>query len=423
VTLLHRVCRRGGVLVAQWQQALAAGLWARPVALTHASGTGTDLVRSRAQLLAEHALLGQQLLMLRRSVTRPAVTSADRALLVLLAGRVDVWRQALLLVRPETLLRWHRAGFRARWRRQSRPEPGRPPLPAETVALIRRMAADNPLWGAERLRGALGTLGIAVAKRIVQTYLRGPRGPRPRGQTWATFLRHHAHETWACDFLPVTALLFRPLFAFFVVEPGTRRVVHVGATRHPTGAWVAQQRREATPFGRRPRYLIRDNDGTFGPDFARVAEASGITILRTPYRAPRATAVCERFLGVCAAHAWITCSFSARATSPACSASTSRTSSGRACTRASARRSPSRPPKRPGIARGRYARCRSWAGGTSPISAPPPPAAPPAPPPGAMLRDRTGPAGRSCRPRPAQEGRRMNAPASISSAGAQTSIR
>ena len=159
------------------------------------------------------------------------------------------------------------------------------------------MAAENPLSGAERSRGELGKLAIGVAKRTIQTYLRGNRVPRPRGQSWATFLRNHATETWACDFLPVTDLLFRPLFAFFVIELATRRVVHVGATRHPTDAWVAQQLREATPFGQHPRYLIRDNDSKFGAAFARVAAASGITILRTPVRAPRANAVCERFLG------------------------------------------------------------------------------------------------------------------------------
>jgi len=268
----------------------------RPAA-THLAGTGTDLARTRGQLIAENALLRQQLLGLRRGVKRPAVAPADRVLLVLLAGRVRAWRQALLLVQPETLLRWHRAGFRSFWRRKSRPGLGRPSLSAETVALIQRLASENPLWGAERIRGELGKLGLCVAKRTIQSYLPHPRAPRPRGQTWATFLRNHAGEIWACDFLPVTDLFFRPLFAFFVVELGTRRVVHVGATRHPTDAWVAQQLREATPFDQRPRYLIRDNDGKFGPDFARVAEASGITILRTPYRAPRANAVCERFLG------------------------------------------------------------------------------------------------------------------------------
>ena len=155
------------------------------------------------------------------------------------------------------------------------------------------MAADNPRWGAERIRGELLKLGLRVAKRTIQTHLRGPR-PRPRGQAWAPFLRNHAG---AVDVLPVTDRTFRSLFAFFVLELNSRRVVHVGVTRHPTDAWVAQQLREATPFGRRPPYLIRDNDGKFGEAFERVAQASGIAVLRTPYRAPRANAVCERFLG------------------------------------------------------------------------------------------------------------------------------
>ena len=159
------------------------------------------------------------------------------------------------------------------------------------------MGRDNPLWGAERIRGELLKLGLGVAKRTIQTYLRRARAPRPRGQAWATFLRNHAGAVWACDFLPVTDLLFRPLFAFFVVELATRRVLHVGVTQHATDAWVAQQLRGATPFDRCPSYVIRDNDGKFGAAFARVAAASGIAVLRTPYRAPRANAVCERFLG------------------------------------------------------------------------------------------------------------------------------
>src|SRR3954469_6397030 len=188
------------------RHALRACLWARPVVGTHAAGSGGDLLRSRAQLLAENALLRQQLLVLRRSVARPAVTPTDRALLVLLAGHVRAWGQALLLVQPETLLRWHRAGFRALGRRKSRPAPGPPPLPDETIALIRRLAAENPLWGAERIRGELGKLGIGVAKRTIQTYLPSTRAPRPRGPSWAAFLRNHAPAIWACDFLPVTDL-------------------------------------------------------------------------------------------------------------------------------------------------------------------------------------------------------------------------
>ncbi len=143
-------------------------------------------------------------------------------------------------------------------------------------------------------------LGFASSIFSIGDYnMRAARPPQPRGsrQTWATFLRNHAHGTWACDFLPVVDLGFRSLFAFFVVELGSRRVVHLGVTRHPTDAWVAQQLREATPFDQRPRYLIRDNDGKYGPTFAGVAEASGITVLRTAYRAPRQNATCERFLG------------------------------------------------------------------------------------------------------------------------------
>ena len=288
----QRLARIVGVI----RQAFRSYVWVRPAA-AHAAGAGTDLLRSRAQLLAENALLRHQVIVLRRRVKRPAVTATDRALLVLLASRVRAWRHALLIVQPDTLLRWHRAGFRALWRRRSRPGPGRPPLAAETVALIRRMAGENPLWGAERIRGELQKLGVRVAKRTIQAYLPAPRAPRPRGQGWATFLRNHAPDIWACDFLPVIDLRFRPLYAFFVIALGSRRVVHVGVTRHPTDAWVAQQLREATPFEQRPRFLVRDNDGKYGPRFDRLAAASGIRVLRTPVRAPRANATCERFLG------------------------------------------------------------------------------------------------------------------------------
>ena len=170
-------------------------------------------------------------------------------------------------------------------------------MPTETVALIQRLAAENRLWGAERIRGELLKLGIRVGKRTVQRHMRAARPPRPpgRGQPWGTFLRNHADAIWACDFLQVHDLCFRPLFAFFIVEHGSRRVIHVGVTRHPTDAWVAQQLREATPYGERPRFLLRDNDAKYGARFAQLAAASGITVVRTPVWAPRANAIIERF--------------------------------------------------------------------------------------------------------------------------------
>src|SRR5215472_11901301 len=159
------------------------------------------------------------------------------------------------------------------------------------------MARDNRLWGAERIRGELLKLGIHVCKRTIQKHMRAERTTRPRGQTWSTFLQTHAQQIWACDFLPVTDLFFRSLFAFFIIELKSRKVIHVGVTRSPTDAWTAQQLREATAFGVGPKYLIRDNDSKFGVIFARVAQTSGIKILKTPYHAPRANAIGERFLG------------------------------------------------------------------------------------------------------------------------------
>lgn len=271
--------------------------WVRPAVAAHVSGTAIDLLRSKPDLLIENALLRHQLVVLRRSVKRPVLTPADRTLMMVLAGRLRSWRRALLITQPETLLRWHRAGFRLFWKRKSRSKPGRPPLPEVTIALIKEMATANPLWGAERIRGELLTLGIRVAKRTIQKYLRGTRQPRPRGQTWATFLRTKAKGIWACDFLQCTDLFFRPVFAFFIIEHATRCVVHLGVTRHLTDSWVAQQLREATPYDQKPKFLIRDNDTKFGPAFARVAKATGIRMLRTPGRAPRANAIVERFLG------------------------------------------------------------------------------------------------------------------------------
>ena len=270
--------------------------WTKPLRTSLPLATLTDLDRSKSELIAENALLRQQLIILRRQVKRPACTKTDRLLLVLLARIVRTWKQTLLIVQPETLLRWHRELFRLYWKRKSKTASHTPKVAAETIALIREMATNNRLWGAERIRGELLKLGIHVCKRTIQKYMRTVRTHQPRGQKWSTFLRNHAAQVWACDFLQVTDLFFRPLFAFFVVELKSRKVIHVGVTRSPTDAWVAQQLREATPYGHAPKYLIRDNDSKFGSCFARVATTSGIKLLKTPVHAPRANAICERFL-------------------------------------------------------------------------------------------------------------------------------
>jgi putative transposase len=270
--------------------------WTKSLTSSVPLQTMADLSRSKSELIAENALLRQQLIILKRQVKRPPITRTDHMLLVLLAKLVRTWQQALLIVQPDTLLRWHRELFRLYWKRKSKAQVHKPKVAADTIALIRQMAKENRLWGADRIRGELLKLGVRVCKRTVQKYMRHVRSRQPRGQTWSTFLRTHAAQIWACDFLQVTDLFFRPLFAFFLIELKSRKVIHVGVTRSPTDPWVAQQLREATPYGHAPKYLIRDNDSKFGASFARVAATSGIKILKTPYHAPRANAICERFL-------------------------------------------------------------------------------------------------------------------------------
>jgi hypothetical protein len=237
-----------------------------------AGGFASDLTRSRSELIAENAFLRQQLIVASRAVKRPAFRGRERGLLVLLARILPRWRCALLLVKPETVLRWHRAGFRLFWRNKSRSAGSREPRMAPNViALIRCMAIENRLWGAERIRGELLKLGIRVAKRTVQRYMRGARPPSPHpGQSWATFLRNHT--VWACDFLQTYDIWFRPVFAFFIIDVNARCVVHLAVTRTPTRQWTPQQLRNATPFGQGPRFLIRDRDEKFGPVFDRVAK-------------------------------------------------------------------------------------------------------------------------------------------------------
>jgi len=150
---------------------------------------------------------------------------------------------------------------------------------------------------AERIRGELMKLGIRVAKTTIQKYASLARPHPAHGQNWSTFLRNHARLVWACDFLPVIDLFFRQTYPFFIIELGSRQIVHFGVTSHPTDAWVRQQRREATPYGLTPRFLIRDRDSKCGDGFTRVAKASSIEVPKTPYRAPKANAVSERFLG------------------------------------------------------------------------------------------------------------------------------
>lgn len=196
-------------------------------------------------------------------------------------------------------LRWHRDLSGRIWRRKSKPKRkrGRKPLTEENIALIKRMTKEALSWSAERIRGELLKLEIEVSKSTIQKYMNQVRETGSSKQTRATFLRNHAQEIWAYDFSHTYDLFFRSVFAFVIIELGSRRLAHFGVTRNPTDAWVAQHLRNATPFGQGPRFLIHDNDRKYGASFTRVAKETGIEVLWTPYGAPKANAICERFLG------------------------------------------------------------------------------------------------------------------------------
>jgi hypothetical protein len=218
-----------------------------------------NLFRSRRQLEVENLFLRHQLnITLRRAPRRLRLHGSDRALLVLLTR---LWPNLIGLARvvqPDTILRWHRSGFRAYWRWKSCGQPGRPRVSRELRELIRQMSKDNPLWGAPRIHGELLKLGFTIAESTVSKYMVKHRGPP--SQTWRTFLRNHADAIAAIDLCVVPTLTFGCLFAFLVVSHGRRRLLWFAVTTHPTAEWLAQQIVEAFPWNTAPRYLIRDND-------------------------------------------------------------------------------------------------------------------------------------------------------------------
>lgn len=270
--------------------------WVKPASSIPA-GILFDMTLPRSQLMLENVMLRKQLLILRRQIERPQLNDADRRWLVILASRLKNWRNTLLIVQPETLLRWHRELFRVFWKYKSRAKARQPRVPQETIDLIKTMAKDNILWGAERIRGELLYLGIKVSKRTILKYMRSVRDPRQSGQNWLTFMQNHGRDIWACDFLQTYDIFFRSMFVFVIIELGSRRVVHAGVTRYPNDIWVSRQVLAAGDWDDEPKYLVADNDRKFGQEFEKAVAHREVELLRTPFKAPKANATCERFIG------------------------------------------------------------------------------------------------------------------------------
>src|SRR6202035_587364 len=252
--------------------------------------------KSKMRLEAENAVLRHQLNVVRRRLhSRVRLTNHDRWFFIQLYRWFPSSLQVLTIIRPETLVRWHRAGFRCYWRWKSRPLGGRPRIETELRALIRRMSMENPLWGAPRIHGELLKLGFEVAQSSVAKYMVKRRGPPSLG--WRTFLRNHAPAIAAMDLFVVPTIGFDLLYAFVIVRLGRRELIWINVTAHPTAEWVARQITEAFPWNEAPRYMIRDRDRIYSAVVRRRLRAMGIRDKPIAPASPWQNGVAERLIG------------------------------------------------------------------------------------------------------------------------------
>jgi len=243
-------------------------------------------LRTRAALQAEILALRHQLLVLQRSSRdrRLRLCIVDRLLWVWLSLLWSGWRSALVIVKPETVIAWHRRGFRLYWSWKSRHPQGRPSVSREVIDLIRKMSLSNPRWGAPRIHGELLKLGFELSEATVAKYM--IRHRKPPSQTWRTFLANHAKDLVSSDFFVVPTVFFRVLFVCVILSHDRRRPVHVAVTEYPTAEWVAHQLLEAFPWDSAPRYLLRDRDGSYGERFREAANWLGIREVLTAPQSP-----------------------------------------------------------------------------------------------------------------------------------------
>ena len=252
--------------------------------------------KSKSRLEAENTALRRQLIVLRRKMRgRVRLTNNDRWFLIQLYRWFPSILQVLTIVQPETLVRWHRAGFRCYWRWKSRPRGGRPQIETDLRALIRQMSMENPLWGAPRIHGELLKLGFEVAQSSVAKYMVKRRGPPSQG--WRTFLRNHAPDIAAMDLFVAPTIGFDLLYAFVIVRLSRRDLVWINVTTNPTAEWIARQLTEAFPWNEAPPYLIRDRDRIYGTIVTRRLRAMGIRDKPTAPGSPWQNGFAERLIG------------------------------------------------------------------------------------------------------------------------------
>ena len=250
---------------------------------------------SRKDLALENLALRQQFAVAKRHMRRSELKDCDRIFWIVLARCWARWRDVLFVVKPDTVVRWHRLGFRYYWRKKSKPKSGRPQIASELRDLIHKMSAANPLWGAPKIHGELLKLGIEVSEATVSRYM--PRRKTRPSQTWKTFLDNHLRDLASIDFFTVPTATFRVLYVFLVLSHDRRRVVHFNVTANPTSEWTGRQILEAFPWDTAPKYLLRDRDGIYGEAFLSAAKSVGVEELRSAPRSPWQNPFVERIIG------------------------------------------------------------------------------------------------------------------------------
>src|SRR6202521_1118548 len=265
------------------------------------AGVILRLFHSHCTLLLENLALRQQLAVLKRKHPRPKLAVFDRLFWVLARRFWSGWKQALIVVTPETVVYWHRSGFALYWRAISRARRivGRRSTPRQVRDLIFRMVVENPTWGAPRIHGELLMLGFDVSERTISRWMpRAPRDPEP-AKRWLSFLRNHREAIAAMDFFTVPTITFGMLYCFFIIGHDRRRILYFHVTRHPTSLWVVQQLREAFPYGTAPRFLIFDRDAKYGTEVPAAIRSMKIKCVRASFESPWQNGVAERWVQSC----------------------------------------------------------------------------------------------------------------------------
>src|SRR5271157_3197713 len=264
-------------------------------------GTLVRLLRARRSLLLENLALRQQLAVLKRRHPKPRIARLDKLFWVAVRRFWPGWKQSLIVVTPETVVRWHRAGFRLYWRLISRAQTqvGRRPTSREVRELIFRMVAENPTWGAPRIHGELLMLGFDLSERTISRWMkRARRDPEP-AQRWLAFLRNHREAIVAMDFFAAPTIAFGVLYGFFVISHDRRRILHFNVTKHPTSHCIIQQLREAFPFESASRFLSFDRDAKYGLEVPVAVRSLKMSPVRTSFESPWQNGVAERWVESC----------------------------------------------------------------------------------------------------------------------------